>query len=119
MGLWAWRYSFKGSIAAAIFCWVYTHFAHCVLVKQVQAAAAIHKDSSEMVSINYWVEHQGNRSSVLDTGRMIPVIKSDRAGRPGIEFGGDGLHNVYVSECAFAPSLWNVSCVYHIHYFDC
>ena len=71
-----------------------------------------------MVSINYWVEHQGSRSSVPDTGWMIPVIKSDRAGRPGIEFGGDGLYRVYVSECAFAPFLWNVSCVNHIHCFD-
>ena len=30
-------------------------FAHCVLVKQVQAAAAIHKDSSEVKSVNDWV----------------------------------------------------------------
>ena len=71
-----------------------------------------------MVSINYWFEHQGSRSSVPDTGRMIPAIKSDRAGLPGIEFGGDGLYNVYVSECAIAPSLCYVSCINHVHCFD-
>ena len=71
-----------------------------------------------MVSINYWVEHQGSRASVPDTSQMVPAIEGDRAGRPGTEFGGDGLHSVYVSECAFARSLWNVSCVNHIHCFD-
>ena len=71
-----------------------------------------------MVSVNYWVEHQGSRSSVPDTSRMILEIKGDRAGRPGIEFGGHGLHSVYVSECAFAPTLWNVSSVNYIHCFD-
>ena len=34
---------------------IYTHFVHCVLIKQVQAAAAIHKDSSEVKSVNNWV----------------------------------------------------------------
>ena len=56
-----------------------------------------------MVSINYWVEHQGIRSFVSDTGRVVPVIKSDRAICPGIELGGYEL-------C--------VSCVYHVHRFD-
>ena len=70
-----------------------------------------------MVSVDYWVEHQGSRSSVPDTSRMIPAIKGDRVGRPGIKFGGNGLNSVYVSECAFARSLWDVSYVNHIHYF--
>ena len=30
-------------------------FSHYVLVKQVKAAAAIHKDSSEVKSVNDWV----------------------------------------------------------------
>ena len=51
-----------------------------------------------MVSVNYWVEHQGSRTSMLDTCQMIPVIKSDRADRPWVEFGGDGLYGIYVSE---------------------
>ena len=71
-----------------------------------------------MVSVNYWVEHQGSRSSVLDTSRVVPAIEGDWAGRPGIKFGGNGLNSVYVSECAFARSLWNVSYVNHIHCFD-
>ena len=56
-----------------------------------------------MVSIDYWVEHQGSRSSLPDTSRVVPVIKGDRAGRPGVEFGGNGLY---------------VSCVDHVYYFD-
>ena len=71
-----------------------------------------------MVSINNWVENQGRRSSVSDTCQMIPAIESDWAGRPGIEFGGDGLYSVYVSECALAPSSQYMSHVDHIHYFD-
>ena len=68
-----------------------------------------------MVSIDYWVEHQGSRSSVPDTSRVVPMIKSDWAGRPGVEFGGVGLYNVYVSERAFAPSLCYVSRVDHVY----
>lgn len=71
-----------------------------------------------MVSVNYWVEHQGSRSSLSDTSRTVPAIKGDRAGRLGIKFGGDWLHSVYILECAFASTLWNVSCVNHIHCFD-
>ena len=68
-----------------------------------------------MVSVNYWVEHQGSQSAMPDTSRMVHAIKGDRAGRPGIKFGGDRLHIVYISECAFAPTLWNVSCINRIH----
>ena len=71
-----------------------------------------------MVSIDYWVEHQGRRSSVPDTSREVPVIKSDQAGQPGDEFGGNGLYSVYVSERAFAPYLWYVSRVDHVYCFD-
>ena len=53
-----------------------------------------------------------------DTSRMIPAIESDWAGRPWVEFGGDGFNNVYVSECAFAPPLRYVSCVNHVDCFD-
>ena len=70
-----------------------------------------------MVSVNYWVEHQGSRFSVPDTSRMIPATKSDRAGRPRVELGGDGLYSVYVSECAFAPSRGCVSRVDHVYRF--
>ena len=28
-----------------------------------------------MVSIDYWVEHQGSQSSMPDTSRVVPVIK--------------------------------------------
>ena len=41
-----------------------------------------------MVSINYWVEHQGSRAFVPDTSQMVRAIEGDRAGRPGIEFWG-------------------------------
>ena len=68
-----------------------------------------------MVSVNYWVEHQGSRSSVSDTSRMIPAIKSDQAGRPRVELGGDGLYGACVLECMFALSFCYVN---HVHYFD-
>ena len=68
-----------------------------------------------MVSVDYLVEHQGSRSSVPDIGRAIPAIKSDRAGRPRVELGGDGLYDAYVSECMFASSF---SYVNDVHYFD-
>ena len=29
-----------------------THFAHCILIEQVQAAAGVHKDSSEVKSVD-------------------------------------------------------------------
>ena len=32
-----------------------THFSHCILIEQVQAVAAVHKDSSEVKSVNNWV----------------------------------------------------------------
>ena len=32
-----------------------THFSHCILIKQVQAAAAVHEDSGEVKSVNDWV----------------------------------------------------------------
>ena len=49
---------------------------------------------------------------------MIPAIESDRAGRPWVEFGGDGLYSIYVLECAFALPLWDMSDINHVHYFD-
>ena len=55
MGLYTWDDAFKGGFAGFDSRGVYTHFADCVLVKQVQAAAAIHKDSSEVKSVNDWV----------------------------------------------------------------
>ena len=55
MGFWEWRYSFKGSIAMADSCWVYPHFADCVLIYQIKTTAAIHEDLGEMLSVDYWV----------------------------------------------------------------
>ena len=71
-----------------------------------------------MESVNYWVEHQGSRSSVSDTSWMVPTIEGDRVGRPRIKFGGNGLNSVYVSDGAFVRSLWDVSCINHIYCFD-
>ena len=54
---------------------------------------------------------------VMDTSRMIPAIEGDRTGRPWVEFVGDGLYNIYVSECAFALLFWVMSDIDHVHYF--
>ena len=70
-----------------------------------------------MVSVNYWVEHQGSWSSVPHTSRVVPVIEGDRAGRPVVKFGGDGLYSLCVSERVFAPSCGYVSSVDHVYYF--
>ena len=65
-----------------------------------------------MVTVNYWVEHQGSRISMPDTSQMIPAIESDRAGQPGVELRGDGLYGACVSECTFASPLRHVDYVY-------
>ena len=98
-------------------CRAYPHFAD-VLIYQIKTTAAVHEDSGEMVFVNYWVEHQGGRTSMPDTSRVVAVIKGDRAGRPGVEFRGDGLYSICVSERAFAPSFWYVSHVDHVYCFD-
>ena len=49
---------------------------------------------------------------MLDACRVIPAIKSDRAGQPGVELRGDGLYGAYVSECMFASPLRHVDHVY-------
>ena len=96
-------------------CRFYSHFADCVLIYQIKTTAAVHEDSGEMVSVDYWVKHQGSQSSVSNTCQVIPAIKSDRAGRPRVELRGDGLYGAYVSECVIAPPLRHVN---RVHCFD-
>ena len=55
---------------------------------------------------------------MMDTSRMIPAIKGDRAGRPWVEFGGDELEGIDISECMFALPLWDMSDIDHVHCFD-
>ena len=55
MGLHTWNDAFKGCFYGFDPSGVYTHFVHCVLIKQVQAAAAVHKDSREVESVDDWV----------------------------------------------------------------
>ena len=50
MGFYSWDYTFEGGFAGLDPPRVDAHFAHCVLIEQVQAAAAVHKDSSEVKS---------------------------------------------------------------------
>ena len=49
---------------------------------------------------------------MLDACRVIPAIKSDRAGQPGVDLWGGGLYGAYVSECVFASPLCHVDHVY-------
>ena len=42
---------------------------------------------------------------MTDTGRVVPAIEGDRAGRPRVEFWGDWLYHVDVPERAFALPL--------------
>ena len=70
-----------------------------------------------MVSVNYWVEHQGSRSSVPHTSRVVPVIEGDRGDRPVVKFGDHGLYSICVSERVFTPSRGYVSRMDHVYYF--
>ena len=80
MGLHTWDDTFKGGFSGFDPRGVYTHFAHCILIEQVQATAAVHEDSCEMKSVDDWVENQCGEAAMMDTGRMVPAIESDRAG---------------------------------------
>ena len=87
---------------------MYPHLADSVLIYQIKTTAAIHEDSSEMVSVNYWVEYQGSRTSMPDTSRMIPTIESDRAGDHGLNLGATGSTS-YMSRSArlrFLFGMW-------------
>ena len=67
-----------------------------VLIKHVKTVAAVHEDSREMESIDDWIEDQGGRTSMMDTGRVVSAIEGDRTSRPRIEFWGDRLDGVDV-----------------------
>ena len=54
----------------------------------------------------------------MNTGRMVPVIEGDRAGRPWVELWGDWLHRIDVPERAFALPLGDMGSVYHVHCFN-
>ena len=49
---------------------------------------------------------------------MIPAIECDQTGRPWVEFRGDRLCRLYISECAYALPLWDVCDINHVHCFD-
>ena len=55
IGLYTWYDAFKGRFSGFNPRGIDAHFPHCILVKQVRAAAAVHKDSSEVKSVNNWV----------------------------------------------------------------
>ena len=52
-----------------------------------------------------------------DTCRVVPVIKSDRAGQPGVEPRGDGLYRACVSECMLASPLRHMDHVYRFNFW--
>ena len=67
-----------------------------VLINHVKTVASVHKDSSEMVSVDDGIKYQGRRTSVTDTGWVVPAIEGDRTSRPWVEFWGDRLYGVDV-----------------------
>ena len=94
MGLYTWDDALKGGFGGFDPRGIDTHFSHCILIEQVQAVAAVHKDSSEVKSVNDGVKDQSGITAMTDTGRVVPVIESDRTRRPWVEFWGDWLHHV-------------------------
>ena len=73
-----------------------THFALCILIEQVQAAAAVHEDSSEVKSVDDGVKDQCGRSAMSDTSGVVPAIEGDRTRGPWVELWGDWLHRIDV-----------------------
>ena len=55
VGFYTWYDAFKGCLCGFNPCGIDTHFSHCILIKQVQAAATVHEDSGEVKSVNDWV----------------------------------------------------------------
>ena len=96
MGLYTWDDAFKGGFSGFDPRGVYTHFAQCILIEQVQAAATIHEDSCEMESVDDGVKDQCGRTAMTDTGRMVPAIGSDQTREPWVELWGDWLHRIDV-----------------------
>ena len=58
MGLYTWDDAFKGGFARFDPRGIDTHFSHYILIELVHVAAAVHEDSCEVESINYWVADQ-------------------------------------------------------------
>ena len=75
---------------------VYTHFAHCILIEEVQAAAAVHKYSGEVKFVDDGVMDQWGRSAMTDTSGVGPAIEGDRTRGPWVELWGDWLHRIDV-----------------------
>ena len=55
---------------------------------------------------------------MMDTGRVVPTIESDRAQRPLVEFWGDWMYRVDVPKRTLALPLGDVGGIYHVHRFD-
>ena len=79
--------------------WLYPHLVDGVLIYQIKTTTAVHEDSSEMVSINYWVEHQGSRAFVSDTSRMVTASKVIGQADQGLNLGATGS-TTYTSRSA-------------------
>ena len=58
MGLYTWDDAFKGRFCGFDPRGVYAHFAHYILIEQIEATATVHEDLCQVESINDWVEDQ-------------------------------------------------------------
>ena len=58
MGLYTWDDALKGGFGGFDPRGINTHFSHCVWIEQVQATATVHKDSSEVKSVDDGVKDQ-------------------------------------------------------------
>ena len=87
-------------------------------MEQVQAAATVHKDSSEVKSVNDGVEDQCGRTAMTNTGGVVPAIEGDRTRRPCVELWGDLLHRIDVPQCTLPFSLGNMCGVDHVNVLD-
>ena len=70
-----------------------------------------------MKAVDDGVKDQCGRTTMTDTGRMVPAIEGDRTRRPWVEFWGDWLYRIDAPQCMLPFPLGNMGCVYHVYRF--
>ena len=87
MVLYTWDDALKGGFDRFDPRGIDTQLAHYILIEQVQAAATVHKDSSEVKSVNDGVKDQCGRSAMTDTSGVVSAIEQEDH---GLNFGATG-----------------------------
>ena len=81
---------------------VYFHFMECVLINEVQSAAAVHENLGEPKAVHDWTEDQGGWCSDCPVFWFVAGIKSYSRVVPRVYFC-DFADFSELVECPFAP----------------